>query len=136
VATLPLEKIRVKQRLFWQKMDTAPRRIDHDGMRKPSPKKRPPRQYAPIYLAEWLAVLDVVPVELVKAGVISEGYLSNLRSGKRLNPSPGKLMQIGAFLQIEWTDLYRSPPSSEAIAGMEPLAGTTVERILKRRRGQ
>jgi hypothetical protein len=92
--TLPLEKIRVKQRLFWQKMDITGRRFDHGAVKR-TVLKRPPRQYAPVYLAEWLRALQVAPVELVKAGVISEGYLSLLRSGKRINPSPGKLMQIG-----------------------------------------
>jgi transcriptional regulator with XRE-family HTH domain len=99
-----------------------------------APKKRSPKQYAPVYLAEWLRILNVAPVELVKADVISEGYLSLLRNGRRLNPSPGKLMQIGAFLGIEWTDLYRLPPTADAVAGFDALGSATVDRIVRSRR--
>jgi hypothetical protein len=126
--TLPLEKIRVKQRLFWQKMDITGRRFDHGAVKR-TVLKRPPRQYAPVYLAEWLRALQVAPVELVKAGVISEGYLSLLRSGKRINPSPGKLMQIGGFLRIQWTDLYRPPPSREALEEIGAVDPATLARM-------
>lgn len=133
MVTLPLEKNCVKQGLFWQKMDKISVGFDHRGMRKPA-LKRPPRQYAPIYLAEWLAALGVKPVDLVKAEIISEGYLSHLRTGKKLNPSPGKLMQIGGFLKIQWTDLYRPPPSRDTLEQLESLDVTTLARIRANRR--
>jgi hypothetical protein len=132
--TLPLEKIRVKQRLFWQKMDITVRRFN-DGVVKRTAPKRPPKQYVPVYLAEWLTVLGVAPVDLVKAGVISEGYLSHLRAGKKVNPSPGKLMQIGTFLGIQWTDLYRPPPSRGALDEVGPLDPVTLARVRSKARG-
>jgi hypothetical protein len=133
VASLPLEKPCVKRELFWQKMDNINSRFDHAGMKKPA-QKRPPRLYAPVYLAEWLEALGVAPVELVKAGVISEGYLSLIRNNKRLNPSPGKLMQIGDFLKIKWTDLYRRPPTREALDQLDSVDEITLARIRTRLR--
>src|SRR6266496_1961431 len=114
-------------------MDTRSIRLDHGRMTK-APQKRPPRQYAPIYLAEWLDALGVAPVDLVKAAIISEGYLSLLRSGKRLNPSPGKLMKIGEFLKIEWTDLYKPPPSRQSLSEIGNVSETTLARIRGRSR--
>jgi transcriptional regulator with XRE-family HTH domain len=114
-------------------MDNALLGFDHARVSQP-PKKRARKQPVPVYLAEWLDFLEVAPVELVKAEVISEGYLSLLRNGKRVNPSPGKLMQIGTFLKIQWTDLYRRPPTAEAMSAIESLGVDTVERI--RRRGR
>lgn len=128
VATLPLEKPRVKRPLFWQKMDNSSIRFDHGGMKK-AVKKRPPKQYVPVYLAEWLTVLGVAPVDLVKAEVISEGYLSLLRNGKKLNPSPAKLMEIGGFLGIQWTDLYKRPPSQTALDEVDNFGAATLARI-------
>lgn len=94
-------------------------------MKKPLQKRTRP-QFVPVYLAEWLVRLKVQPVELVKAGVISEGYLSLLRSGGRLNPSPGKLKVIAEFLGIHWTALYERPPSQEAVNEVKTLDNQTL----------
>ena len=130
---MPLEKIRVNKPLFWQKMDNLSPRFDHGGMKKAA-AKRPPKQYAPVYLNEWLTALGVKPTELAEAGLISASYVSNLKKGRKLNPSPGKLMQIGAFLKIQWTDLYRPPPSEKAIEELDTFAATTLNRIRSRGR--
>lgn len=80
-----------------------------NGPMAPRPKQDPP----PAFIAEWLDFLDVRPVVLVKAGIISEAYLSHLRSRKRTNPSIATLRLIGDFLGIDWADLYRPPPTSD-----------------------
>lgn len=97
--------------------------------------KQAPPAHPPVYLAEWLTRLDVRPVELAKAGLLSEGYVSLLRSGKRVNPRPALLMKIGEFLGITWTNLYRPPPSPSTIAEVEELDPRTLDRLRKRQRG-
>jgi transcriptional regulator with XRE-family HTH domain len=109
-------------------MDKKHGRFDHGGMKKPL-QNRHRSEFVPVYLAEWLTALGVAPVELVKAEVISEGYLSSLRSGRKVRPSPAKLKEIGTFLKIQWTDLYRPPPPKQVVEGIADLGAATVERI-------
>lgn len=109
-------------------MDSEPEKSDPRGMKR-GPNKQPTRQLARVYIAEWIAACGKNPVDLVNAEVISEGYLSLLRNGKKLNPSTDKLMQIGAFLGIEWTDLYREPPPREALDTLRGFSPNTLNRL-------
>lgn len=109
-------------------MDKDHNGFDHGGMKRAlHPQRR--KQPAPVFIAEWLTYLGVKPVELVKADVLSEGYLSLLRSGKRINPSTDKLIRIGDFLGITWTDLYRQPPPGQVRDALRTFSPKTIERL-------
>jgi transcriptional regulator with XRE-family HTH domain len=126
--TLPPEKLFVKLQLFWWKMDSEGRKSDPQGMAR-ARTTQSSTQHARVYIAEWIEACGKNPVDLVKAEIISEGYLSLLRNGKRLNPSTAKLTQIGAFLGIEWTDLYREPPPREALDTLRGYSPNTLNRL-------
>lgn len=113
-------------------MDTISLLNDHRGLMTRPPRTAPKKakQFVPIYLAEWLERLGVRPVELVKAEIINEGYLSQLRNGHKVRPSPGKLQQIGDFLGITWTMLYQPPPPAETIEKLEQFDAKTLARIM------
>jgi transcriptional regulator with XRE-family HTH domain len=113
-------------------MDNIPVSLNSVAMKKPL-QKRPRPEYVPVFLAEWIEKLNKRPVDLVDAGVISEGYLSLLRNGGRTNPSPGKLKQIGDYLGIDWRDMYRRPPSNEAVDEVEGLGPSTMAAIRHRK---
>lgn len=109
-------------------MDSDGGKSDPRGMAR-APITQPPKQLARVYIAEWIEACGKNPVDLVNAEIISEGYLSLLRNGKKFNPSTDKLMQIGAFLGIEWTDLYREPPPREALDTLRGFSPNTLNRL-------
>ena len=49
-------------------------------------------------------------MDVVRATKINEGYLSELISGKKKNPSADALYKIADFLEIPLDYLYRLPP--------------------------
>lgn len=100
------------------------------------PGSRSPRQqrsFARAYIREWLDHLGVRPVELVRAEIINEGYLSQLRSGQKTRPSIDKVAAIAEFLGVHWTDLYKPPPNRDIIREISTLHPDTVERIRRSR---
>jgi hypothetical protein len=84
-------------------------------------RKRPTRL---LHLGPWLTRLGRKPVELAKAVDIGEPYVSSLISGKRKG-TPSLLLDISEWLGISVNDLYRPPPSAEAMKAVEGL--TTAE---------
>lgn len=73
-----------------------------------------------------------------KAG-INEGYMSELVSGKKRNPSTDKLIAISDELGISISALFRRPPPGDAIGRLSPdqieTLGTLLDEFKGRDRG-
>lgn len=93
------------------------RLIDHAGMatraRRGREKPEPPLQT--LYLGQWLHALGKRPVDVVRGTGINEGYISELISGKKKNPSTKYSFLIATFLGLKVDDLYKPPPDREFI---------------------
>ncbi len=61
-------------------------------------------------LREWLTALGVSQAKLAEDAHINEGYLSELVSGKKQNPSRDMQKRIGDALKIRPTLLWTLPP--------------------------
>lgn len=89
--------------------------------------KLPTRIYRTIYLAEWMDVLGVRPVDLEESTSITASYISNLSDpgGRRQNPSAIVMLEISEALGITVNDLYTKPPTAsivETLATISPAA--------------
>jgi transcriptional regulator with XRE-family HTH domain len=76
-----------------------------------------------LYVGEWIRALGLKQVEVVRGTRINEGYLSELVSGKKRNPSYDILCQIADFLGIPVSYFGRPPPDRgfiEEAADLDP----------------
>lgn len=84
---------------------------DHGGMTvKPRAQARRIRK---LFVGEWIRALGFRQVEVVRATGINEGYLSELVSGSKKNPSFEYLNEIAEFLGIPVSYFNRAPPDRE-----------------------
>jgi transcriptional regulator with XRE-family HTH domain len=91
-------------------------------------------QYKKLHLGEWLARLNVKQADLARDVEVSEPYLSNLISGKKLNPSVSLLLTISDRLGISVNDLYKPPPSIAALEDLRNYSPSVVQQLLERQR--
>lgn len=82
-----------------------------------------------LYLAEWLRAVDIRPAKLAAATEINEGYLSQLRNGKKTNPGRDVLKAIAAELGIDWKLLYEPPPNQSALDQLRKYGSAVIERL-------
>jgi transcriptional regulator with XRE-family HTH domain len=92
------------------------------------------RQYKKLHLGEWLARLSVKQTDLARDVSITESYLSNLISGKKVNPSISLLLQISDRLGLSVNDLYKQPPSISAIEDLKNFSPAVVKQLLEQQR--
>lgn len=109
-------------------MDLTAPSENYDGM----PSVRRP-QYKKLHLGEWLARLNVKQADLARDVEVSEPYLSNLISGKKLNPSINLLLKISDRLGITVNDLYKPPPSISALDDLKNFSPAAVQQLLDQR---
>jgi len=87
---------------------------DHGAMAGKLKKRHPSqRQFRKLFVGEWIRALGFRQVEVVRATGINEGYLSELISGGKRNPSFDILSQIADFLGIPVSYFNRPPPDRE-----------------------
>lgn len=101
-------------------MDTGKDPADHRFMvgRPRNAPRRPQRGHTArggLFIGEWIRALGYRPVDVVRATGVNEGYLSELISGKKRNPSVSLLADIADFLGIPMGLLRRPPPDQEFI---------------------
>jgi transcriptional regulator with XRE-family HTH domain len=94
--------------------------------RRPAPK-RPSRK---LFVGEWVRALGFRQVEVVRATGINEGYLSELISGNKRNPSFDFLSQIADFLGIPVSYFSRPPPDREFIAEASELDPKVLAKLM------
>jgi transcriptional regulator with XRE-family HTH domain len=90
-------------------------------------------QYKKLHLGEWLARLNVKQADLARDVGVSEPYLSNLISGKKLNPAVSLLLKVSDRLGISVNDLYKSPPSISALEDLKSFSPAAVQQLLDQR---
>lgn len=96
-------------------MDMQINKSNLRAMPKPSQKRtqRPKRDFRPLYIGQWIRALHKRPADVVRETKINEGYLSELISGQKKNPSGDKLLQIAEYLDIPMNYFYQPPPDKE-----------------------
>jgi transcriptional regulator with XRE-family HTH domain len=65
------------------------------------------------------------PVDLARNVHIGESYVSSLVSGKKKG-TPTLLLEISEWLGITVNDLYRRPPSRDAVASVEEMTPAQI----------
>src|SRR6185437_10517234 len=113
--------------------DMEPKIFDHRGMAR-GPKKgrrRGLEQENRLFLGEWIRALGTRPVEIVRHTGINEGYLSELISGKKRNPSIALLSEIADFLEIPLGYLRVPPPDREFMQKAANMDPALLSRLLK-----
>lgn len=102
--------------------------------KKPIPRKR--REAPPHFVGDWVRALGRRQVDIVRATGMNEGYLSQLISGKKNNPTPAILMEIADAIGLRpYTLFYQPPPDPktiEQVAGIDP---SVMAQLATQRRG-
>ena len=105
---------------------------DH-GLMAVKPKARrpaPPKQFKKLFVGEWIRALNFRQIDVVRATGINEGYLSELISGSKRNPSFEKLNQVAEFLGIPVSYFNRAPPDRQFITEAAELDPRVLARLL------
>ncbi|CCE05809.1 hypothetical protein BRAS3843_1480040 [Bradyrhizobium sp. STM 3843] len=90
-------------------------------------------QYKKLHLGEWLARLNVKQADLARDVGVTESYISNLISGKKVNPSISLLLEISDRLKLSVNDLYKQPPSISALDDLKDFSPAVVQQLLDQR---
>ena len=84
--------------------------------RHKTPRKRHSEPKEPLFIGQWIRALGFKPADVAEGTKINEGYISQLISGEKDNPSGGILLRIANFLDIPMGYLYRPPPGAGFVA--------------------
>src|SRR5581483_10762365 len=78
--------------------------------------RRPRRQNPQAYIGQWIRAFGLKPAEVARAAEVNEGYLSQLISGEKKNPSVGLLMDLARAMPqpFHYTQFYQPPPDDAA----------------------
>lgn len=96
-------------------------------------KKKPPAK-PPLYLGPWIRACKTTPAEVSRGTGINEGYLSQMISGKKDNPSGAKLSLIADFLEIPLGNLYKPPPPAAVLDQIADFDPKVIARLSRKRR--
>lgn len=96
----------------------------------PKSRSRAPTTY---FIGPWLRALGHKQRDLVTAGILNEGYLSELISGGKRNPSAEIIMDIADFLGIPVDYLREPPPTPEFIQQASELDPEVLKKLRKAR---
>lgn len=78
-----------------------------------------------LHLGEWLDRLGIKQTELAAAVGITDQYVSELVSPKKIKkPTPDLLLAISEFLGITVNDLYSPPPSRAEMERAKSISAT------------
>lgn len=104
---------------------------DHRGMGQRPAKRRTASstQFRPLYIGQWIRALHKRPRDVSKGTGINEGYISQLISGEKKNPSGAKLALIAEYLDIPLGYLYRPPPGQEFLEEAATLDPAILSRL-------
>lgn len=97
---------------------------------KPTIARRRPRPVPPpLYIGEWIRSLGRTPAEVSRGIGRNEGYLSQLISGQKKNPSLGLQQEIADELGIPMEYLRRPPPDKDFIDQAKTLDPAVIDRL-------
>lgn len=98
--------------------------------RRKTPSRQPIRPQPSLFLGEWIRTLGKSQKDVAGAAGVNEGYLSQLISGQKKNPSAGLLVDIANYLGIPLQSLYQMPPDREFLKQARQLDPTLLERLM------
>lgn len=99
---------------------------------KPIVARRRPRPIPPpLYIGQWIRSLGRTPAEVSRAIGRNEGYLSQLISGGKKNPSLGLQQEIADELGIPVDYLRRPPPDKDFVEQARALDPAVIDRLRK-----
>lgn len=110
--------------------------MDMEGLAaEPLPMAKPNKLIPPdpLYVGPWIRACETTQAEVSRKTGINEGYLSEIISGKKKNPSAAKLRQIAGFLKIPLGDLYKPPPPAAVLAQIADYDPEVITRLSKKR---
>jgi transcriptional regulator with XRE-family HTH domain len=97
------------------------------------------KMFRKLYVGEWIARLRKKPRAVADAIGISEGYMSELISGKKKKPSMDVLFALVKELGLlRVDDLYEAPPPESVLKNVEQLSPSdqaALSRILSQVKG-
>lgn len=82
-------------------------------------------KYPKLYIGEWIATLGRKQVDIAKTADINEGYLSQLISGEKQNPSAHVLRRVASALGVPLQALDRPPPPPSAMQAIRSRLGAS-----------
>lgn len=82
-----------------------------------------------LYIGQWMSRLGRKPSEVAKATKINEGYLSQLISGEKNNPSGRTLYMISTELGVSINALYEKPPEMDVTGRVQHLSPQQLEAL-------
>lgn len=82
-----------------------------------------------LYLGEWFAALGVRPAKVAVETGINEGYLSQLISRKKNNPTRSILLRIGKAVGVDWYLFYEPPPPKGVIEQIKKYGAGVLQRL-------
>lgn len=85
-----------------------------------------------LYIGQWISFLDRKAADVAKKIGINEGYLSQLISGHKHNPSYLMIRAIADELGVGIDTLRKPPPSGVVVEALRGLDPGVVNRILGR----
>ena len=109
--------------------------FDHGGMPRPLGKKvrrHTPTPIKPLYLGAWIRKLGYRPAEVARGTGLNEGYLSQLISGKKTNPSRVALAAIAEFLDVHVAVFDSPPPDQPTLDTLSRLDPQLLARLMRR----
>ena len=105
---------------------------NHDVMIKSNKKTSLP-VVSDLHIGAWIRFLGRKPTEIAKNAKINEGYLSQLISGEKQNPSYDMIRRIADELKIGIDQLRRPPPDEKTVELVRSLDPAIIERIQRDR---
>lgn len=104
---------------------------DYGGMKpRPKPTKSRPRRSPPkYYIGEWIRALGAKPADIARELPMNEGYLSEIISGKKDNPSAAIQADIANYLKIPASYFLNPPPSQQILKETVGISAEVLARL-------
>lgn len=105
-------------------MDMHRQQVDHPRM-----ARKPQDRFKVLYIGAWLTKLGRKQGEVAKKAGIDVGYMSQLVSGEKNNPSSAQTMAIAEELGITVNHLYHRPPEHDVTGPARLLTPEQVQAL-------
>jgi transcriptional regulator with XRE-family HTH domain len=142
IADFAISKVSCQAFLCWQEMDMERGQIDHCPMgRSLKGKPKGPQkalsdqleeESIPLFVGPWIQKMRFRPSEVARGTGINEGYLSQIISGKKGNPSRLVLHKIAKFIDIPMEYFNRPPPTTQFLTEVANYDPVVLQKIRER----
>lgn len=91
--------------------------------------RKKPKQFKVLHIGPWLTKLERKPSDVARQIGLNEGYLSQLISGEKKNPSSDVLLRLSEELGISINALYSRPPEMDVTSRVKVLRPEQLEAL-------